>query len=54
MSTAFLETQQMIAQWPKTVSNVDATGQLQKFQHVEGRLFEFGVVCIFGCRYVEK
>ena len=50
LSTAFLVIQEMIAHWPKIVSYIGATGQLQGFQHV----CVFGVFCVFGCRYVER
>ena len=37
LSTAFLVVQEMIALWPKIISHISATGQLQEVQNVEGR-----------------
>ena len=45
LSTAFLVVQEMIVHWLKIVSYISATGQLQEFQHVEGRVC---VPCVFA------
>ena len=51
LSTAFFVVQGMIAHWLKIVSYHGATGQLQEFQHVEGRVCVSCVVCIKDCRF---
>ena len=46
--------QEIIAHWPTIISYIGATGQLQDIQQVGERVCVFGIVCNFGCRYVEK
>ena len=49
LSTAFLAIQEVITNWPRIMSYIGATGQLQEFQHVDGRVCVFTVASNFGC-----